>query len=159
MDVVDHSVSKEQFEIWECAACTLRFTQDVPPEDQIGRYYQSLNYISHSNTKQGLVNRLYHVVRNYTLTQKRNLIKNTTGLATGTLLDIGAGAGTFAAYMKRSGWEITGLEPDGNTRANAWKEYGINLQPSEQLFDLVPQSYNVITMWHVCTIFMDTWQR
>ena len=72
----DFTVSHEHFEIWECAACTLRFTQNVPSLQEIGKYYQSQNYISHSDTSAGLINNLYHRVRKHTLVQKKELIKN-----------------------------------------------------------------------------------
>ncbi len=85
----DYTVTKEMFEIWECSNCTFRFTQDVPGEANISSYYQSSQYISHSDTRQGLVNRLYHTVRNYTLKSKRKLIESVTGLTTGSLLDVG----------------------------------------------------------------------
>ena len=149
MLVKDHSVSKESFEIWQCAVCKLRFTQDVPDASAIGRYYKSQDYISHSNTRSGLVNKLYHLVRNYTLGQKKRLVSSRTGLNKGSLLDIGSGTGTFPAYMKKNGWSAAGLEPDAETRRNALEIYNITLQPSETLFQLTPQSYNAITMWHV----------
>jgi hypothetical protein len=40
---------------------------------------QSDAYVSHSDTKQGLVNRLYHSVRNYTLKSKRRLVEKESG--------------------------------------------------------------------------------
>ena len=70
----DETVSKEYFEVWQCDSCTLRFTQDVPDEKNIGKYYQSSAYISHSNTSQGIVNKLYHVVLSITLQSKRKLM-------------------------------------------------------------------------------------
>jgi len=149
LSVADHSVSKERFVIWACSSCSLQFTQDVPDQETIGRYYQSAGYISHTNTKAGLINRLYHLVRNITLRQKKDLIIKQTGLKTGNLLDIGSGAGTFAAYMQNSGWSVTGLEPDEDTRIRAQKDYGIKLKPSAELFQLVSQTFNVITLWHV----------
>ncbi len=66
----DHSVSGEWFEIWECNHCSLRFTRNAPDQESSVRYYQSENYISHSNTRKGLVNTLYHRVRNHTLQYK-----------------------------------------------------------------------------------------
>jgi transposase len=91
----DHTVSGEYFEIWECNHCSLRFTRDVPPAESIGSYYQSENYISHSNTRRGLVNTLYHRVRNHTLVLKYKIILSATGLKQGDHLDIGAGTGAF----------------------------------------------------------------
>jgi len=91
----DHTVSGEQFEIWHCGHCTGRFTQNVPSSSRIGRYYQSQEYISHTETKKGLINRLYHSVRKITMRSKQNWVRAATGLKTGALLDIGSGTGAF----------------------------------------------------------------
>ena len=69
----DFTVSGEIFSIAECNDCTLRFTQDVPDAVSIFPYYKSENYISHTNTSKGLINRLYQTVRRKTLKQKRKL--------------------------------------------------------------------------------------
>jgi SAM-dependent methyltransferase len=144
----DHTVSGEVFEIWECGECTARFTQHVPDAAGIGRYYQSENYISHSNTSQGLVNKLYHQVRKVTLTQKRKLVQKVTGLQTGRLLDIGAGTGLFAGAMRGAGWDVTALEPDESARKKA-AEMNIALQDAESFFQLPAAAFDAITMWHV----------
>src|SRR5437762_626474 len=60
--VKDYAVSGEFFSIWHCTDCSLRFTQDAPPSDVIGEYYKSEEYISHTNTSKGLINRLYQIV-------------------------------------------------------------------------------------------------
>ena len=78
LTVKDHSVSSEEFVIWQCANCSLRFTQDVPDEEAIGPYYASPDYISHSNTSKGLLNQLYQKVRRYTLGQKARLVEHYT---------------------------------------------------------------------------------
>jgi len=145
----DYTVSGEQFEIWECDRCHLRFTQNIPIADSIGRYYSSSNYISHSNTSKGLVNRLYHLVRKITLRQKKNLLQSATGSSTGALLDIGAGTGAFASYMQSQGWSVSALEPDETARRIARETNGISLLPSDQLFQLAPDSFDAITLWHV----------
>src|SRR5690242_4115298 len=90
---MDHTVSNEQFEIWQCAGCSLRFTQNIPEPDAIARYYKSDNYISHSDTKKGLINSLYQLVRHLTLSSKRKFVCKLTGIKKGSLLDIGAGTG------------------------------------------------------------------
>ncbi|MGB4844289.1 MAG: class I SAM-dependent methyltransferase [Ferruginibacter sp.] len=145
----DHSVSQQQFSIWRCNDCTVLFTQDVPDQDAIGAFYASDNYISHSDTKKGIINSLYHLVRNRTLISKRNLIKKEAGMSKGAILDIGCGTGAFLSTMKKAGWVITGLEPDETARAKAAELYEIHPQPSLQLFNLEPGSFHAITMWHV----------
>ena len=130
LKATDHTVSKKTFSIWKCAACNGMFTQDVPDQDSIGPYYKSENYISHTDTDKGLVNRLYHQVRKRTLVQKQQLVNKVTGLNHGALLDIGAGTGAFANQMKEAGWNVTGLEPDAATVRKAKELYGLNLKPS-----------------------------
>jgi 2-polyprenyl-3-methyl-5-hydroxy-6-metoxy-1,4-benzoquinol methylase len=149
LTATDHTVSKEQFEIWQCNDCSFRFTQDVPSQDNIGPYYVSENYISHSDTKKGLVNRLYHAVRKRTMQGKKRLLLNQTGITKGEVLDIGCGTGAFLHTMQQAGWGITGLEPDVTARKKAEELYGIHPQEPGKLFELRPASYNAITMWHV----------
>ena len=145
----DHTVSQEIFEIWKCAGCTLRFTQNAPIPAEMGRYYQSADYVSHSDTKKGLVNRLYHLVRNRTLQQKAGMVKDITKKSAGKLLDVGAGTGAFAHTMQQAGWQVTGLEPDELARVNAFNNYGLTLDTLERLPSLPAAAFDAITLWHV----------
>ncbi len=149
LNATDHTVSQEAFEIWQCDGCTFRFTQDVPEAASIGRYYRSDDYISHTNTAKGLVNRLYHIVRNQTLTDKYRLILSATRIQQGKLLDIGAGTGAFVAYMQQKGWEVTGLEPDETARERALSVNKVNLLDTSGLYSLPPDTFDAITLWHV----------
>lgn len=144
----DHSVSGEDFVIWQCQSCTLRFTQDVPDENSIGPYYQSQDYISHSNTNKGLLNKLYQAVRKFTLGQKSGLVISHT-TQKGRILDIGAGIGAFLNEMKQKGWDIDGVEPDYGARQQAKNLFAINLKPTPELYQLPHGSYDAITLWHV----------
>ena len=148
-NAVDHTVSHQEFAIWQCQRCSLRFTQDVPDAAAIGPYYHSEEYISHSNTTKGLVNRLYHLVRQQTLADKRHLIQTAARRKQGKLLDIGAGTGAFAGYMQQSGWEVTGLEPEAVAREHALADHGVRLLGMDQLDSLPGESYDAITLWHV----------
>ena len=148
LTVKDHSVSSEEFVIWQCSDCSLRFTQDVPDESSIGPYYQSPDYISHSNTNKGLLNKLYQKVRTYTLQQKASLIIHYT-TSKGNLLDIGAGVGAFVNEMQSRQWKITGIEPDEGARAQAKNLFGIDLLATSSLANLPVKSFDAITLWHV----------
>lgn len=149
LSVEDYTVSHEHFEIWECSKCTLRFTQNVPRAEDINRYYQSDNYISHSDTASGFINKLYHLVRKRTLVQKKKLVEKMTGKGTGNILDVGCGTGAFLNTMKEAGWQVTGLEPDAMAAKKATELYGIEPMSSEKLYELTPGSYDAITLWHV----------
>ena len=145
----DYTVSGENFSIWECRDCTLRFTQDAPGVDAIGRYYKSEDYISHTNTSRGLINKLYQAVRKRTLKQKRQLVCKVTNKKQGSLLDVGSGTGSFVREMKDYGWQVTGLEPDADARRVAKELFHCELQDSDQLFSLQPDSFDGVTLWHV----------
>ena len=146
----DHTVSNEAFEIWQCTNCTLRFTQNVPNEQAIGPYYQSSEYVSHSDTKKGIINRLYHAVRNHTLKGKRALLDGlVVGGSAPSLLDAGAGTGAFAHIMDKHGWAVAGIEPDESARKTAKENYDLDLLTPENLTLLPTQSFDAVTLWHV----------
>jgi len=147
--VRDHSVSKEEFSIWQCDNCSLRFTQDVPSETEIGKYYQSENYISHTDISKGLINRIYHLVRQSTLKKKRKLVIQQTGLKTGKILDVGSGTGAFANEMKKSSWDVTAIEPSEDARKFAKQTYGLDVRRAEELYHLPDDSFDAISLWHV----------
>jgi len=146
---VDYTATNESFAIWNCNDCSLQFTQDVPDQNNIAPYYQSNSYVSHSDTKEGLINKLYHLVRAHTLKQKYKLIKSSTKLAKGRILDIGAGTGAFAHTMKKNGWEVKGLEPDATAREHAKKNYQLELDLPDNINHFQAAAFEVITLWHV----------
>lgn len=146
---VDQLVSQESFSLVECTACGCRLTQDAPDQNTASRYYQSVEYISHSNTSRGLINRIYQQVRKRTLRNKVNLVQRCTALYTGHVLDVGSGAGAFVAALRKSGWRADGLEPDPKARQVAQTDFGISLLDIDQLFVLPSASFDAITLWHV----------
>ncbi len=147
LSVKDHSISGEIFNISMCKNCGFRFTNPVPSEATIGKYYQSDNYISHSDTNKGIINKLYHLVRKRSLKSKLDLI-NKKNPSKGTILDIGCGTGYFLQACKENGWKIEGMEPDSNARTLAEKHTGQTIY--NDLFSIKEEGkYDVITLWHV----------
>lgn len=144
--VTDNAVSKESFVIVECENCTFKFTNPRPDQASIGKYYESEEYISHTNTKSGIINRAYHVVRSITTKQKVELI-NRHSPAKGTILDYGCGTGVFLAACKNNGWKVKGIEPNARARAEAEKETGESI--AQNLQELAGEKFEVITLWHV----------
>ena len=147
LTVPDHMITKETFQVVRCKSCGFHFTNPIPQESEIGKYYKSEEYISHSSNNRGIVNKAYNVVRNITLKRKLKLI---TRLSSGKeLLDVGAGTGHFLNVCKNAGWSVQGLEPDEDARDFAKENFSLLLDPLTDLFELKENSKDVITMWHV----------
>jgi len=146
----DYTVSKEKFAVVSCDSCGFKFTNPIPDLTNLGSYYKSNNYISHSNTSKGIVNGLYQTVRKYTLVKKLQLINNITKIkGEKHLLDIGCGTGEFLNTCKNGGWQTQGIEPDTDAKSMAEKNYSLSIA-DESFFDKeATQLYNCITMWHV----------
>ena len=147
MDVEDYFLTHEVFGLDKCQSCDLLFTNPRPSVEVIGDYYKSEDYVSHSSTKKGLVNRAYNIVRGITLNGKLKLVNR---FANGKLLlDIGAGTGHFATKMKDGGYTVTGLEPDVDARKVCKELNQLDLLPLENLYNDELGKFNVVTMWHV----------
>jgi len=145
----DYLVTNELFSVYQCPQCGFGFTQDFPSEDEIGKYYDAPEYISHSDTDKGLINSLYHIARNISLKSKTKLILKYTDIQKGKLLDIGTGTGYFLHAMCKKNWIVTGIEKSEATRIYAHKKFGLNIQDSDYLFDIPDKTKDAITMWHV----------
>lgn len=149
LTIKDFSVSNENFVLWQCSVCSLRFTQDVPDENSIAPYYKSPDYISHTNTDKGFINKTYQKVRNHTLQQKAKLIIGQTKVERGGILDIGSGTGAFLNVMKEKGWEVKGVEPDEDARKLANKLYDLHVDEPASMDNIPSSSIDAITLWHV----------
>lgn len=147
LTLADHMITKEVFSVVKCNSCGFHFTNPIPSEEVIGNYYKSENYISHSNSKSGLINKAYNVVRKITLKKKVNLVSR---LAKGkNLLDIGSGTGHFLNESKITGFDVQGLEPDEDAKKFAKDEFSLSLEDLEEIIKIDSNSKDVITMWHV----------
>lgn len=147
MEVKDHMISQEVFHLKECSSCGFVFTSPRPAISNLGEYYKSEDYISHSSSKKGLINSLYLVVRSITLKKKVNLIQKFSDK--GKVLDLGSGTGHFVAALKKARVEVVGVEPDEGARKFALSENNLELLEKEQLKNLESNSFNAITLWHV----------
>lgn len=149
LECTDFTVSKEKFRIVQCGSCGFRFTNPRPEESKAGDYYKSEDYISHSNTTKGIVNRVYQGVRRITLKRKIQLVNSASGKISGSILDLGCGTGEFANICVQNGWKAKGIEPSATAREFAMKQYGIDVCDAGS-WNLFPDnSFDVVTAWHV----------
>ena len=141
----DYSVSKETFDLYHDESLDMLITFPQPSLDNLGKYYESEDYISHTDNQRSLFEKLYHFIKNIALKSKLHLI-NSLQPNKGRILDIGAGTGDFLAVAKKEGWQTIGVEP--STKA---KSIAINKGVSfvESTTELENNSFDVISMWHV----------
>jgi 2-polyprenyl-3-methyl-5-hydroxy-6-metoxy-1,4-benzoquinol methylase len=145
LSVVDYSVSKETFDLYYDETLDMLITHPQPSLEILGKYYESEDYISHTDNKRSLFEKLYHFIKSIALKNKLNLI-NSLQPQKGSLLDIGAGTGDFLLVAKNDGWTITGIEPSDRAKVIA-KNKGVPFVSSTS--ELGKESFDVITMWHV----------
>jgi len=145
LTVRDHSVSKETFELYHDEELDMLITSPQPSLDNLGRYYESEDYISHTDGKRSLFEKAYHFVKGIALKNKLALI-NSYQFDKGRILDIGAGTGDFLSVAKNDGWEIIGIEPSDKAKEIASKK-GVTFVANTS--ELENHSFDVITMWHV----------
>ena len=115
----DHTVSGEEYQVMTNAAYDMLVTNPVP--ENLEDYYKSENYISHTDSKKKLIDKVYQAVKNITLKRKLKLI-NSFKIAPKNILDIGAGTGDFLKVCKNNDWNVSGIEPSLEARVIAQKK-------------------------------------
>lgn len=144
---VDYTVSHETFSIVECPICELLITSPRPDESLLGNYYLSETYISHTGKSINLIDKVYLLVRNYTLKWKVGLISQEQSSVAASVLDYGCGTGEFLNKCKKKGWKISGIEPSDTARQKATAL--LNHSIYENLETIPEIKFDVITLWHV----------
>jgi len=144
----DHSVSGEEFQLVHNKELDLLETFPQPQAEKLSDYYKSENYISHTDTKRNLLEKVYHLVRSVSLKRKLKLI-NSFKSESKNLLDIGCGTGDFLETALKAKWNITGIEPNAQARQIANSKTNNAVYEIEELAKLKPNSFDVITLWHV----------
>jgi len=143
LNCIDYTVSEESYEVMKNEVYDMLVTSPVP--SNLDKYYLSENYISHTDSKKSLFDKVYQLVKNYTLKKKLKLI-NSFKTEEKTILDVGAGTGDFLKVCKTGGWKITGIEPSDKAREYAESK---NIVLYENLNQVENNQFDVITLWHV----------
>lgn len=145
IEVEDYSVSKEKFELFLDEKLQLLKTVPQPDLDKIGNYYQSEDYISHTDGKRNLFEKIYQTVKKKAIQNKLNLLQNILPTK-GNLLDIGCGTGDFLFEAKSKEWNCTGVEPNPKAKELALAK---NINLIDDTKSIKNDSFDIITMWHV----------
>jgi len=163
-DCLDNTVSRETFSILKDEKAELLITSPRPEDDELNKYYESEDYISHTDSKKSIIDKVYQRAKNYAIKKKVKLINkisNNIQLRSLSILDVGCGTGDFLVACKNKKWSVVGIEPNKNARVLAKSKLGVLNSNSLNYNDKRPkiyneiknieidQKFNVITLWHV----------
>jgi 2-polyprenyl-3-methyl-5-hydroxy-6-metoxy-1,4-benzoquinol methylase len=143
--VKDFSVSGESFFLLLNEEYQILKTHPQPSLDKLGSYYEFEDYISHTDGKRTLFEKMYHFIKRKAIRDKVKLI-NSYQPVKGRILDIGAGTGDFLLECKNQNWDILGIEPNDKAKGIA---LGKGIKFGDTIEKLESNSFDVITMWHV----------
>ncbi len=139
----DFTVTKEEFKLKHNLDLDMLVTDPVP--DNLSLYYESQDYISHTDAKKTFIDKIYQAVKTYSLNKKVKLITKYSN-ENKSLLDVGAGTGDFLITAKKNNWNVNGVEPNSKAKKLA-TEKGLRL--FSNLDSLPNKEYDIITLWHV----------
>lgn len=148
LNVKDHSVSGEEFQLIYNSKLDMLETFPQPTEDRLSDYYESEDYISHTDAKRNLFEKAYHFIKSIALKRKLKLI-NSFDCEEKKLLDVGCGTGDFLTIAKENQWKVSGIEPNESARQIANQKTNNSVFDIEQLLKFDDHSFDVITLWHV----------
>lgn len=146
--VKDHSVSSEEFQLVVNNKFGFLETSPQPSSEKLPDYYKSEDYISHTDTRRNLFEKLYHVVRSISLKRKLKLI-NSFSSEEKNLLDVGCGTGDFLQIAQQNNWTVSGIEPNDKAREIANTKTNNSVYNTEHLLEFSEHSFDIITLWHV----------
>jgi len=146
----DYTVSNEKFELVYNKKLDLLETFPQPKVEDLGKYYESVDYISHTDSKKTVIDKIYQIVKGYTLNKKIKLI-NSFKTEKKNILDVGCGTGDFLLKCKNKGWNVVGVEPNSNAYSLAEIKLS-TIKPSKifsDITEMTSEKFDVITLWHV----------
>jgi 2-polyprenyl-3-methyl-5-hydroxy-6-metoxy-1,4-benzoquinol methylase len=147
LSCTDYTTTKEEFVICQCSDCSFRFTNPRPDITESAKYYQSEDYISHTDSKKGLLNKLYQIARDYMIATKyKSTVKKYNAKS---LVDYGCGTGDFLKYCIDKGHSAIGLEIDDSARKIALNKGCTEVYEPSYLSNISSHSADIITLWHV----------
>jgi len=139
----DYFLSGEDFILEFHPDLEMLVTTPVP--NNLSAYYESDDYISHTDAKKGIMAGLYQKVKNFNLSWKLALI-NKYADGPRKLLDVGSGTGDFLVKAQQDEWMVSGVEPNEKATEHALKK---GIATKETLCQLGEGNYSAITLWHV----------
>lgn len=147
LECKDHTVTGDRFQLVWNSTENMLITSPQPTSEKLASYYESEEYISHTDRSKTLMEKIYQAVKSYMGSKKVALLDEIYSEENGkrNLLDIGTGTGDFLVGAQKTGWNARGVEPNLKARKLA-REKGAMVQEDIEDDSL---KFNIITMWHV----------
>ena len=143
LEVKDYMVSGATFALkWDVS--TKAYKTQPKPND-LSRYYNHPDYISHNTQARGWRAKAYRVVRGFNVALKLKWLRSAAPPGR-DLLDYGCGTGDFAHAAKNESWDVFGLEVNDLARGEAQKK---SLTVWKDRQESSKTKYDAITLWHV----------
>lgn len=146
----DYTVSNKKFDLMYNTQYKMLETFPKPEGKELAAYYESSEYISHTDSTKSIVDKVYHIVKKYALHNKLKLI-NSFQTDEKNVLDVGCGTGDFLLKCGNNGWNVVGVEP--NKKAQQLSISKIDKNENNLVFadinEITSQQFDVITLWHV----------
>ena len=137
------SIVPTKYHLVKCK-CNFVYLNPRPTFYDISSYYQSEKYDPHYTTNTRIWNKCYYFVQFFTLRWKYSKIPNMG--KTKKLLDIGAGQGEFASFMREKGWDVVTQDTNIDLKQNKYAHDYKSVKDLKQIKE--SKSFNVITLWH-----------
>jgi len=156
-DTKDYFLTQEEFSIWKCKDCDLSFTNPRPENENLGKYYDSPDYLSHDTKSSGATGKLYTILRNINIKRKYKIVAQ--HIPVGKIIDIGCGTGELLNYFQKHNWDSLGIEPNASAREFAKKNYHLKIEEEPTIQNLPPSTFDIVSMWHVLEHVPDVNER
>lgn len=144
--IKDYSITKENFQLIYDEKYKM-YKTEFTSFDKLSDYYKGENYISHTDAKRNWFEKIYHLVKNYTISSKWKLIKKYCNKKSIAVLDIGCGTGDFLKHgINKLNVNGVGVEPNNEAATISSLKH---ITVYNTIAELDNSKYDVITLWHV----------
>jgi len=135
--------TEESFSVVRCRACGTAQTVPRPPENSLGRFYPPSYY-----PIGGYDPAYYRRTIQPSQRDKLDIVRRFR--PSGTLLDVGCGAGFFVREASKNGFSAQGIEFSREAVEFGMREGDIRLTEGDLLHTHFPDSsFEIVTLWHV----------
>jgi len=144
MKIKDHFLTQETFQLEETSTKGVFKTTPLP--ENLDKYYDSADYISHHQDSGSLKEKLYKFLQAFNLKYKKNILLNHVKPQS-KVLDYGCGAGEFLKFIEND-FGAVGFEPNEAARNAAAKKL-LKATVVKEITQIENKSLAAITLWHV----------